>query len=556
MKVRWFGLQSSSRNDEAAYVLTPTAVEKLQRASHELHSMALEAVDFVVSSDDLLEAFEIPRDLWWAVRASWAARESDFIGRFDFIWDGAGDPKLLEYNADTPTLLVETSVAQQMWMDRIGRTSHPDGWQYNHVHRRLVEGWPRVVKASAGGARPLVVTGDQSLAEESENMEYLVKTAKEGGVDARSVSIAQLSFDPFTSKLTDLNSSNTVSALWKLYPYEWLIDEDIGQALEERFYRPGDTNNPGVQFLEPPWKLVLGNKALIALLWQLFPGHRNLLPASFSDSVVLPGEKWVSKPKFGREGQGVLYSQSYDGSPSYLFHADARNSSEIPTENGSVYIGAPIYQKFHQTRRFSGRQTVIGSWIIYGEPAGLAFREDVRQTTLDSSSFVPHLVASGAAVAHSLVDVVPLQVSPQSDLGDDDMPHRPRLTPAQAVLRAQLYPGTELRHEGTARTGLSGSSNSTGYWRNWGHTSSSGGAGSSGSGGTAAAAGQSPPPSREEIKRQAAAENSRQRARSPMYGFRRSGGGGSGGSGSRTRAAAGSTSRAAKAGAGGFHGSG
>ena len=40
------------------------------------------------------------------VRQSWARRDSDFIGRFDLLWDGESEPKLAEYNADTPTVLV------------------------------------------------------------------------------------------------------------------------------------------------------------------------------------------------------------------------------------------------------------------------------------------------------------------------------------------------------------------------------------------------------------------------------------------------------------------
>ncbi|WP_245583185.1 glutathionylspermidine synthase family protein [Oceanospirillum beijerinckii] len=34
-----------------------------------------------------------------------------------------------------------------------------------------------------------------------------------------------------------------------------------------------------MDFLEPIWKTVLSNKALLLMLWQMFPYHPNLLPA-------------------------------------------------------------------------------------------------------------------------------------------------------------------------------------------------------------------------------------------------------------------------------------
>ena len=38
------------------------------------------------------------------------------LGRMDLSWDGTGPPKLLEYNGDTPSVLVESSAPQLNWM--------------------------------------------------------------------------------------------------------------------------------------------------------------------------------------------------------------------------------------------------------------------------------------------------------------------------------------------------------------------------------------------------------------------------------------------------------
>ena len=78
-------------------------------ATFDLHNMCLEVVDRVIKDDILLTLFEIPHVLWPAVRKSWNEKKTDFLGRFDLAWDGTGPPKLLEYNADTPSVLVESA---------------------------------------------------------------------------------------------------------------------------------------------------------------------------------------------------------------------------------------------------------------------------------------------------------------------------------------------------------------------------------------------------------------------------------------------------------------
>ena len=40
-------------------------------------------------------------------------------------------------------------------------------------------------------------------------------------------------------------------------------------------------------WLEPVWKMMWSNKAVLAVLWDLFPGHPNLLPASFDPAKDL-----------------------------------------------------------------------------------------------------------------------------------------------------------------------------------------------------------------------------------------------------------------------------
>src|ERR1700732_748804 len=62
--------------------------------------------------------------------------------REHFTPQGAGnksrrDLKLLEYNADTPTALLEASVAQRYWLQEL----YPKLDQFNSIHEKLLAKW-------------------------------------------------------------------------------------------------------------------------------------------------------------------------------------------------------------------------------------------------------------------------------------------------------------------------------------------------------------------------------------------------------------------------------
>ena len=76
--------------------------------------MCLEAVGHVIENRRLGE-FGIPEPYHDWVAWSWERDEHTIYGRFDLRYDGAGPPKLLEYNADTPTALLEAAVIQWFW---------------------------------------------------------------------------------------------------------------------------------------------------------------------------------------------------------------------------------------------------------------------------------------------------------------------------------------------------------------------------------------------------------------------------------------------------------
>jgi glutathionylspermidine synthase len=121
--------------------------------------------------------------------------------------------------------------------------------------------------------------------------------------------------------------------------------------------------------------MLLSNKAILPVLWEMFPGHPNLLPAAFDDGDELP-RGWVRKPLFSREGANIEMRYA-DGR---LLRADG------------PYDGPAIRQALHPLPDFEGRYPLIGSWVVGDRACGMGVREDDTPITRDTSRFLPHAI--------------------------------------------------------------------------------------------------------------------------------------------------------------------
>jgi glutathionylspermidine synthase len=340
-------------DEGACYRFTAAEIDQLEEATAELHARALEAVAQVVEKRDF-ERLRIPPAFHDLVAQSWRDRDGSLYGRMDLSWDGRGEPKLLEYNADTPTALLEASVIQWYWMQDV----KPGTDQFNSIHEKLIERWKALRPALAADGR-VYFAGDLDSAEDAGNLDYLRDTAMQSDLTPIAIAIGDIGWDG--TRFVDLEARN-IGTLFKLYPWEWLVREEFGPNLLRGAMR----------ILEPPWKMLLSNKAILPVMWEMFPGHPNLLAASFEPSRFKTD--FVKKPLYSREGANV--SVTAGGS-----------TLDVPGEYGEEGF---IWQAYHELPSFDGRYAVIGSWIVGDEPAGIGIREDASPVTRDTSRFVPH----------------------------------------------------------------------------------------------------------------------------------------------------------------------
>src|SRR5688500_7661125 len=123
-------------HEEAHYTFTLDEVYRIENATRELHRLCVEAAEAVIRDQRYAE-LAIPPQAVPLIEQSWEADAPSLYGRFDFSYDGTGEPRMLEYNADTPTSLVEAAVAQWFWLEE----RFPGGDQFNRLHEALVETW-------------------------------------------------------------------------------------------------------------------------------------------------------------------------------------------------------------------------------------------------------------------------------------------------------------------------------------------------------------------------------------------------------------------------------
>src|SRR5262249_29611756 len=170
---------------------------------------------------------------------SWEEREPSVYGRFDLAYDGVGAPRLLEFNADTPTGLVEAAVIQWFWLKDLDER----GDQFNSIHERLIDAWRAVRERDDSWVHFAAMSG---MMEDYVNVEYLRDTAIQAGLETEYLDVEQIGWDSVVNRFVD-NSGRVIRRAFKLYPWEWMIREEFGRHILRAPTR----------WIEPPWKMLL-----------------------------------------------------------------------------------------------------------------------------------------------------------------------------------------------------------------------------------------------------------------------------------------------------------
>lgn len=354
--------------DESAYYqfTLKQIEEQIEEPTEEIHQMCLAVVDKVVKDEELMKRFCIQEKYWDQIADSWKRNDPSLYSRIDLVYDGKNPAKFLENNADTPTSLYESGFWQWLWLENqvdsgvLNRQCD----QFNSLQDELVKRFHTL-----GGMYPgktLHFSSCKDTEEDRGTVQYMQDCAEEAGLACKFVDIEDIGLGK-SKKFTDMDSEE-IEFMFKLYPWEFMFEEKYGNNLKAS----------NTQWLEPMWKSLLSNKALLPVIWDMFKGHPNLLPAFFEDGLKGSGMKdFVKKPIFSREGGNI--SVFKDGKEHFA-------------ATGPYGQEGFVYQAYTKMPMFGDNHTLLGSWLINDKACGMSVREDKCLVTQDLSRFLPHVI--------------------------------------------------------------------------------------------------------------------------------------------------------------------
>jgi glutathionylspermidine synthase len=355
-------------------------IEEIEAATLTLHHLCLDAVDAIVRNG-WLDRMQVPAHMQPLVVASWNARDPYVFGRFDLAYDGKSQPKMIEYNADTPAGTIEGSVVTWDWVEqnRARGLLGPETDHFNGIDDAMVNAWTRAMRHRnfKAGETVWFATRDDN-AEAEQNLVYMMEIARQAGLKVARCDIREVGFNAKMGWFVD-KAGMPIRTLFKHYEWEAMANEDFSRHIAR-----SDT-----LFIEPVWKMLLSNKALLPILWELNPGHPNLLPAYFEEAP-LAGVARVRKPVFSMEGQNV---------------AIIADDGAVMEESDGEYLGDCIWQAYAELPSVDGEHLVIGSWVsganpryeglahheMGGDPCGIVVRTHAGLITGYNSRIMPHV---------------------------------------------------------------------------------------------------------------------------------------------------------------------
>lgn len=345
--------------------------ENYYNACNELYDMYVEAAEHVIQKD-LFYELDIPNSLIDAIIQSF---EEDvhwhIYGRFDLAGGLDGRPiKLLEFNADTPTMLYESAVIQYSLLKANG---YDTDRQFNDIYDSISRNFQRLITLSEDvsnfsevyeGWRVLFSSIRGSI-EEERTVRFLQDMAHNAGLESEFCYVDEALISP-----TDgVFFNDTNFEFWfKFIPWENIsIDEpELAMLISDVM------KNQKAIFLNPPYTLLFQSKRILKVLWDLFPNHPLLLETSYNPL----NKKQVRKHAFGREGDNVSILDS--------------NLKILHGRDGQYGNHKDIYQEFYELNSHNGAFYQPNVFFAF-ESCGLGFRKG-KEIIDNYSKFVSHII--------------------------------------------------------------------------------------------------------------------------------------------------------------------
>lgn len=373
-------LTNNPDNYNKYLVISETAAKDLKRSTNELHALFLHATDYVLQHEEILEKFNLPRVLWKRIKQSWDNRRNEMItGRFDFCMHDQG-LKVYEYNCDSASCYMECGKIQDKWAEHFDVTEGRSAG--NKLYKELVEAWRN---SSVKGV--LHILQDKDL-EETYHALFMKEAIEQAGIRCKVLKdFDTLSWNAQGQIIDD--EGIEVRWVWKTWAWETALDqlreecEQDDARMDSYEFDQVRTGNPRlvdvllrseVVVFEPLWTLIPSNKAILAVLWMLFPDHPFLLNTQFSLTEELRQKGFAEKPIAGRCGHNIS-----------LVDKD----TVLEATGGKFGKQDLIYQELCMLPQMNGLNMQLCSFTVEGSYAGACMRTDSSVLITKDSDLLP-----------------------------------------------------------------------------------------------------------------------------------------------------------------------
>lgn len=353
--------------------ISQNEAEAYYKAANEIYDMYAEAAEYVIENELFFE-LGIPFNLIDAIKKSW---ESDvhwhIYGRFDLAGGLDGKSiKLIEFNADTPTSLFETTLLQ--WA-LLKHNDMDEDRQFNNVYEAIAQNFKRLITLFDDTQNfderydgwKILFSSVEGNDEEEATTRLLQQIATDAGFNTGFEYLQNVKFDE--EGIFDADD-NQYEYWFKLYPWEDIASDEPELATT----LSNIMQNQKAIILNPAYTLLFQSKGMLKILSDLFPESPYLLKTSFEP---LEGIKHVEKTVFGREGANIKIVD---------INADVLEQTDGPYENYKK-----VYQEYVDFNKDeNGAKYQAGVFFAY-EACGLSFRKG-SEIMDNMSKFVGHYI--------------------------------------------------------------------------------------------------------------------------------------------------------------------
>ena len=324
-----------------------------------------------VRSNNLYDFLEIPESMIPIIEHSYDRGHPLILSRFDF--GGGVDElpiKLIEMNADTCTMLPESSLFQDWSYETIRLQTKG---QFNYLHHDLVTQFQKLKKQFPEKEPNLLLTS-LGYVEDRLNLEVIRRAAEEAGLFVGVADLEDVDFAEEGVFLETMDGYIEFSFIYKLVPWEFIMYEEpeLLEILSDFIL------SDKLIVVSPAYSIVFQAKRIMALLYNLFPNDEYLLP-TFNDKSKLVGHDYVVKSNFGRLGENI---EIIDKSGNTI----AKNAL-VKDDSANIY---QKYTALYQDEDDDYYQPSI--FLSNGLPSGLSFRRKDGLIMDDDIDFVSHVI--------------------------------------------------------------------------------------------------------------------------------------------------------------------